>query len=104
MIVEYELGLTRDRSYAEIEALTELVETGQAALEEFSPRVERSGDVAETLLLAWREGSLALDALLGAIQIEMVALQNYYDEMAAWYLNLFRLEAMTGASIVQTGS
>jgi hypothetical protein len=104
VIVEYELDLSRDQAYAEIAALIQVIATGQVALEEFTPRVEQSGEFAETLLLAWREGSLALDALLSAIQIEMAALRNYYDEVAAWYLSLFRLEAMTGASIVDLRS
>lgn len=104
VIVENELALSLARSREEIATLVTLIEESQPSLDQFSRRMESPTPLADSLMLSYREGSLTLDALLGAIQIESAALQNYYDELAAYYLNLFRLEAITGASIVHFAS
>ena len=104
LIVEHELALSLARSSEEIESLVALIQDAQPSLGQFSSRMQDLAPLADTLLFSYREGSLTLDALLGALQIEASALQNYYDEITTYYLNLFRLEALTGATIVQFAS
>jgi hypothetical protein len=104
LIVENEQMLDLVRARGDIESLVDLIEAVQPPLGNFTNRLEDRPPLADTLLFSYREGSLTLGALLGAIQIESAALENYYVEMTAYYLNVFRLEAITGASIVQFAS
>ena len=41
-----------------------------------------------------------LDELLGAIQIEAAAMDSHYADLTTYYANIFRLEALTGAKLV----
>jgi len=100
VIVQNELTIKLARSREETDLLVDVIGAAQAPLAEFAGRLETSQPLADTLLLSYREGSLSLDALLGAIQIETAALENYYEELVGYYRNIFRLEAITGASIV----
>jgi len=59
---------------------------------------EAAGDA---LLVSYREGAISLDDLLGAIQIEVAALEAHHADLATYYRNLFRLEALTGTTLVR---
>jgi hypothetical protein len=100
LIVENELAITLARSREEIASLVAAVREAQPSLAEFAERLDQGPPLADTLLFSYQEGSITLDALLGAIQIESAAVENYFAELAGYYLNIFRLEAITGASIV----
>lgn len=100
-MAEHERVLGTARAEAEVTALVSRISETMDALEAITGQTNRSDELANTLLYSYREGTITLDSLLSAIQIEVAALDSYFDEMAAYYLCLFRLEAMTGASIVQ---
>jgi hypothetical protein len=53
------------------------------------------------LSISYREGAITLDELLGAIQIEAAAIEAHYADLATYYQNIFRLEALTGAKLVK---
>jgi len=100
LIVENELSITLARSQEEIASLVAGIREAQPSLSEFTERLDQGPPLADTLLFSYQEGSITLDALLGAIQIESTAVENYFAELTAYFLNIFRLEAITGASIV----
>jgi len=100
LIVENELSITLARSQEEIASLVAGIREAQPSLAEFTERLDQGPPLADTLLFSYQEGSITLDALLGAIQIESTAVENYFAELTAYFLNIFRLEAITGASIV----
>ena len=103
-VVEYERAADLARATKEVESLVRTIEEAQPALAGFADALDRDPPLTDTLLFSYREGSLTLDALLNAIQIEMAALETYYQELSLYYRSLFRLEAVTGISIAQIGS
>lgn len=90
-------GLARRR--AETGALAASVMEAQPLLDEFREAVV-GVSLTGALLLSYREGAITLDELLGAIQIESSALSDYFEGLADYYRDIFRLEALTGAEIV----
>ena len=103
-IVEDESAIFLTRTAKEVESLVYLIEDAQQPLGAFAEHLDRDPPLTDTLLFSYQEGSLTLDAFLNAIQIESAALENYYEALSNYYRNIFRLEAMTGVSIVQFGS
>lgn len=101
MLVESELAAATARAAAEIGSLVAAISEAQAPLSAFAGRLERMPPPTEALLLAYREGTLTVDALLGAVQVEAAALAEHHRELSTYYLNIFRLEAITGASIAR---
>ena len=101
LIVENERAITLARTQAEIASLVTAINEAQPSLAEFAERLDQGPPLADTLLFSYQEGSLTLDALLGAIQIESAAVENYFTELSGYYLNIFRLEAITGATIAR---
>ena len=101
LIVENELAINLARTQAEIASLVTAISEAQPSLAEFAEHLDQGPPLADTLLFSYQEGSLTLDALLGAIQIESAAVRNYFTELAGYYLNIFRLEAITGATIAR---
>lgn len=99
-IVKNELLLYRTRSAGEIAALIQMIEETQPMLATIAGRIENTPPILGNLLYAYREGQVSLDEFLNAIQIEMTGYQDYYDQLAAYYINTFRLEAITGTTIV----
>ena len=98
-IAENELKIALAGARAEIKSLVDQIEDVQPTLGIYSQRCAEIASLTDTLLVAYREGSLSLNAFLNAIQIETSALENYYDLLTAYYENVRRLEALTGASI-----
>ncbi len=99
-IVEHELMLHRTRAAGEIEALIRMITEAQPALASIAERIENTPPLMDTLLYSYQEGSITLDQFLNAVQIEVTGYQDYYDQLAAFYKNIFRLEAIAGLEIV----
>jgi hypothetical protein len=100
-IVENQRAIDLARAREEIASLVTAIQEVQPSLAEFSRSFDQQLPLADALLLSYQEGSLTLDAFLHAIQIGSSALESYSDELATYYENLFRLEAMTGGSLVR---
>ena len=66
---------------------------------EFAADFDQSS-LADALSISYREGAITLDELLGAIQIEAAAIEAHFADLATYYQNIFRLEALTGAKLV----
>lgn len=96
------LAADRLRRDGEFTALVGAVQAAEPALADFAAR---TGPVAlaDVLLVSYREGAISLDDVLGAVQVETAALAAHHDELAAYYGNLFRLEALTGSRFVHFG-
>jgi hypothetical protein len=101
LIVENRMAMELSLSRGEAASLVGSIREAQMSLARFTGDFNSAEPLTDSLLLQYREGTLALDALLAAIQIEAAALENYYNELAAYYLNIFRLEAISGATIVR---
>lgn len=99
LVVENALTIDRTRREGEVAALVTSVRAAQPLLAKFVADFEQDA-LADALLLSYREGAITLDELLGAIQIEAAALEAHYTELATYYLNIFRLEALTGVKLV----
>jgi len=84
----------------EVVALSLAVTEAEEALASIADRFQDVAPLSDTLLFAYREGSLTLDALLGGLQVEAEALDSYFAELAAYYDNIFRLEALTGVALM----
>lgn len=100
-IAERQLEVERTRLQDEIRSLHAAISDAQRVLETFAGHFEEGEPLADTLLFSYREGSLSLDAFLNAIQVESSALDDYYAELDSYYQNLFRLESITGVTMVQ---
>jgi hypothetical protein len=98
-IVENELGVERARREGEVAALVASLRDAQALLAEFAADLAQDS-LAGALLLSYREGAITLDDLLGAIQIEIAALEAHHADLVAYYRDIFRLEALTGLRLV----
>jgi hypothetical protein len=99
-IVENELGISMARTREEIEALVQFIAEVQPSLATLTEHFDDGSPLADTMLYSYREGALSLDALLNSIQIESTALADYYEQLTTYYRNIFRLEAITGVSII----
>lgn len=100
LIVEHEMAIDLAHSQIEIASLVNAITAAQVPLAEFAASLNQGPPLADTLLFSYQEGSVTLDALLGAIQIESEAVEHYFAELTAYYQNIFRLESITGATIV----
>ncbi len=98
-IVENELSVESTRREGEVAALVASLREAQALLAEFAADLAQDS-LAGALLLSYREGAITLDDLLGAIQIEIAALEAHHADLAAYYRDIFRLEALTGVRLV----
>ena len=99
LIVESALTADRARREGEIAALVKSLGESQSLLAEFAADFDQSS-LADALSISYREGAINLDDLLGAIQIEAAAIEAHYADLATYYQNIFRLEALTGAKLV----
>ncbi len=98
-IVESELSLEKARRAGDVAALVASLRDRQALLAEFGADLAEDSR-AGALLLSYREGAINLDDLLGAVQIEVAALEAHHAVLAAYYEDIFRLEALTGVQLV----
>jgi outer membrane protein, heavy metal efflux system len=98
-IVENELSVDKARRDGEVAALVASLRDAQALLAGFAADLAEDS-LANALLLSYREGAITLDDLLGAIQIEIAALEAHHADLAAYYRDIFRLEALTGVRLV----
>jgi outer membrane protein TolC len=99
-IVENNLKLYRTRTAEEIKILVTMITDAQAILSTISAHLEEDTSVIESLFYSYQEGHYTLNAFLNAIQIEVTGSGDYYDQLHAYYQNIFRLEAITGTEIV----
>jgi hypothetical protein len=99
-IVESELSADLAQRRGEVAALVVSLREAQPLLADFEDRLDQTS-LTDILLLSYREGAITLDELLGAIQIEAAALDIHHGTLASYYQNIFRLEALTGAKLVQ---
>ncbi|MBU2501564.1 TolC family protein [bacterium] len=99
LIVESALTADRARREGEIAALVKSLGESQSLLADFAADFDQSS-LADALSISYREGAITLDELLGAIQIEAAAIEAHYADLATYYQNIFRLEALTGAKLV----
>ncbi len=99
LIVENRLAVDRSRREGEVAALVASLRDIQPLLAEFAARFDQDS-LADALLISYREGAITLDDLLGAIQIEAAAVEAHHADLATYFLNIFRLEALTGAKLV----
>ena len=99
LIVESALTADRARREGEIAALVKALSGSQSLLAEFAADFDQSS-LADALSISYREGAITLDELLGAIQIEAAAIEAHFADLATYYQNIFRLEALTGAKLV----
>ncbi len=99
LIIESNLTADRARRQGEIAALVNSLNESQSLLAEFAADFDQSS-LADALSISYREGAITLDELLGAIQIEAAAMDAHYADLATYYTNIFRLEALTGAKLV----
>jgi hypothetical protein len=99
LVVENVLTIDRTRREGEVAALASALRAAQPLLAEFVADFEQDSP-ADAVLLSYREGAITLDELLGAIQIEAAALEAHYTDLATYYQNIFRLEALTGVELV----
>lgn len=99
-IAEAEIAVDISGVKAEIVALLEMIEDTGPALAVYAERCAEIAPLADVLLVAYREGSITLDAFLNSLQIEAAALENYYGELHAYYQNVLRLEALTGVPVI----
>jgi len=99
LVVENALTVDRTRREGEAAALATALRAAQPLLAEFVADFEQDSP-ADAVLLSYREGAITLDELLGAIQIEAAALEAHYADLATYYQNIFRLEALTGVTLV----
>jgi len=95
-IVEFELAADIALREGEAAGLVAALREAQPVLAAFAERHARQPALIESLLAAYREGTLALAELLAAVEVESSAMQAYHDELTAYYVNNFRLEAVTG--------
>jgi hypothetical protein len=99
LVVENALIIDRTRREGEVAALVTSLRAAQPSLAKFAEDFDQNA-LADALLLSYREGAITLDELLGAIQIEAAALEAHSTELATYFLNIFRLEALTGVKLV----
>lgn len=99
LVVENALTIDRTRREGEVAALAASLRAAQPLLAKFAADFEQDA-LADAMLLSYREGAITLDELLGAIQIETAALEAHHTELATYYGNIFRLEALTGVKLV----
>ena len=98
-LVEGSLTMERSRRREEIIALTSALKVVQPLLARYAAEIETES-LPEALLVSYREGAISLDDLLGAIQIETAALDANLADLTAYFQNIFRLEALTGAGLI----
>jgi hypothetical protein len=99
-IVKNKLELYRARSFNEINSLVFLIEDAGRSLSTVTFRADEAASTINGLFVSYREGRHTLEAFLNAVQIEVTGSRSYYDQLYAYYENIFRLEALTGAEIV----
>lgn len=99
LIVESGLTADRARREGEIAALVKTLSESQTLLADFAAEFEQSS-LVDALSISYREGAISLDELLGSIQIEAAAIEDHFVDLATYYQNIFRLEALTGAELV----
>lgn len=102
LIVQDALAADRARRQGEIAALVQSLDKAQSLLGGFAAEFAQSS-LADALSVSYREGAITLDELLGAIQIEAAAMDAHYADLATYYTDIFRLEALTGAKLVAFG-
>lgn len=98
--VEDELAIAQGEVDAELAALVEFVARTRSSLASLADHMDEGRSIASALLLAYREGTLSLDAFLNSIQIEAAALTDHCDLLSDYYHSLFRVEALTGTTLV----
>jgi hypothetical protein len=99
LVVENVLAVDRTRRAGEITALVAALRSAQPLLAAFAADFG-ANSTADALLTSYREGAISMDEFLGAIQIEAAAMEAHYADLATYYTHIFRLEALTGAKLV----
>jgi hypothetical protein len=98
-IVEAELEMHVARASTEVQALVALIRELEPTV--MALRANLDEESTGVLLATWREGWITLDRFLNGIRIEVDGLDHYYNQLIMYYESLFRLEAITGATLFE---
>jgi hypothetical protein len=88
----------------EIGSLTFLIENAQPTLLDMSSRFDSDPPLAESLFYSYREGSISMDTFLNGIQILASSMEAYYRDLEEYYMNILRLESITGTELIPVTS
>jgi hypothetical protein len=102
-IADREAATYRIHTATRIVALLSAVGESQAALRAIGALPE-DAYLTVALLRSYEEGWINLQELLNAMQIAVGGLTDYYQQLTAYYENIFELEAITGETLVVFGS
>jgi len=98
--LQHETDLYRQTLNAEIRNLGNTIQTN-AELLSLHPGVQHFEDRLEDLLIAYREGSISLPDALSAIDIYKSGARSFGDQLTTYYAAIFRLEAISGKTLIQ---
>jgi hypothetical protein len=103
-LLENELAILQIRMKEEIGSLTFLIENAQPTLLDMSSRFDSDPPLAESLFYSYREGSISMDTFLNGIQILASSMEAYYRDLEEYYMNILRLESITGTELIPVTS
>ncbi|MCB2200993.1 hypothetical protein KQI63_16470 [bacterium] len=99
--VEIETRRTTRRLSLEAEGLVQSALELRDQLAPIADQFGMGGEHLERLVTSYEEGWMGLTELLNAIQIETTGLSDYHSMLVSYYDTLFRLEALSGKTLVR---
>lgn len=102
-----ELNLAENELYSyklgtghEIQTKLRTISDYKESLAELTPQFSSTESLIDNTVFSYKEGQISITDLLNAIQIYAESIDQYYEQLAIYYRNIFELEAMINKEIV----
>lgn len=101
-----ELNLAENELYSyklgaghEIQTKLATISEYNESLAELSPQFSSTQSLIDDTVFSYKEGQISITDLLNAIQIYAESIDQYYEQLAIYYRNIFELEAIINKEI-----
>jgi len=99
-LFDNELLLYRLELNSQIKTKLNMINTYLMALQKNSSQFKSIEDVMENIVFSYQQGSLSLIDVLNSTQIYTEGIQNYYEQLIAYYRSIFEFEAVIGKTLI----
>ncbi len=96
-----ELLLYRLELKSQIKTKLNIINNYLMALQKNSSQFKSIEDVMENIVFSYQQGSISLIDVLNSAQIYSEGIQNYYEQLTAYYRSIFEFEAMIGKTLLE---
>ena len=98
--VNIEFDVYKNRLTQEIKTTVKTIQDFKNSLEQYNHPFRSGDEVIENIVFSYQEGWITLGDVLNGIQIYAESIDEYYDQLANYYRNIFEFEALVDKELL----